>query len=789
MSLDKKTEVVHQPVPRVDGLDKVTGQAVYTVDVDLPGMLYGAVLRSPFPHARITAVDKSKALKVSGVKAVVTGEDFPFTFGTIIRDQPFLAIDKVRYVGEPVVAVAAESEGAAFEALEKIEVRYEELPAVFDPREGLKDGAPLIHETLAQYARVNVEIVPGTNIATLYTYGHGDVRQGFAESDEIFEDDFFVHPVAHTPMEPHGAVALYRSLSGEYTIWTCTDRPYHVAREFANGLGVPLHRVRFISNYTGGGFGGKGALVAETVAVALARFTSGRPVKVVFSRPEELTASHTRHASYIRLKTGVKRDGTLWARRAEVVWDNGAYSVLGPNVARRGTITIFGPYRIPHIELVSRLVYTNKEISGAYRGFGTTQMTWACEVQMDIIAERLGIDPLEIRLKNAYVEGDDYINGQVLHGVGLKDTLEKASQEIEWAGRKPGPKGRTFRGKGIATTIKGTATPTDSSCFVKIDSDGTVTLLCSSVEVGAGQKTVLSQIAAETMGVPLSFIAMPHPDTSITPYDYAVASSRTTYHMGNAIRVAGQKARKRILDLAAETLKTDPSDLSMSEGKIFKKGAGEQMTLKALLNKRFGAKGGAILEEGYYSPEDSLLLAAWPGLRGMSSIFWMFATHAAEVEVDTETGVVRVLKIAAAHDVGKPINPIGCEQQIEGAAIMGLSNTLYEEFKMDQGRILNDTLADYKVASFCDVPEIVPIIVESEHREGPFGAKGIGEPAAAPTAPAIANAIFDAVGIRIRDLPITPEKVLAALRENGKTPSLLIPLPDGREGKGERDRT
>jgi carbon-monoxide dehydrogenase large subunit len=757
--------IIGTSVPRLDAVEKVTGRAVYGVDVELPGMLYGATLRSPLPHARIIRIDVSKAAMAPGVRAVVTGKDFPYTFGSLIQDQSFLAIDKVRFVGEPVVAVAAETEAAAQEAVEKVKVVYEDLPAVFDPREAMAEGAPLIHERLADYIRFNVDILPGTNVATNYAYSLGDVEKGFSESDEIFEDAFYVHSVAHSPMETHAAVAQVAQGSERFTIWSSTDRPYYMAREFANGMGIALSKIRIISNYTGGGFGGKGGLVAEPIAAALARFAGGRPVKVVFSREEELATTHTRHACFVNLKTGVKRDGTLVSRKAEMIWDNGAYCALGPNVARRGSLTIFGPYRIPHMALASRLVYTNKEVSGAYRGFGTTQMTWACEVQMDIIAEKLGIDPVEIRLKNAYVEGDPYINGQILHSVGLKETIEKVRQEIEWDRLKPRQQGTKRRGIGIATTIKGTATPTDSSCFIKVDSDGGVTILSSSVEVGAGQKTVLAQIAAESIGVPLSSISIPHPDTQVTPYDYAVASSRTTYHMGNAVRIAGQKVKRKILDIACEVLKADPSALSLFEGKIFKEGAGEQMTLSALLARRFGAKGGAIVEEGYFTPEKSLLLEALPGRKGMSSIFWMFATHAAEVEVDMETGVVKVIKIAAAHDVGRAIHPLACEQQIQGAVIMGLSNTLFEEFKWKDGRILNGTLADYKLAGMTDVPEIVPILVECFHSEGPFGAKGMGEPAAAPTAPAIAGAIFDAVGIRFKELPITPERLFAALKE------------------------
>lgn len=761
-----KNEYVGKAVPRVEGVEKVTGRAVYSVDVELPGILYGAVLRSPLPHARIIEIDLSEAKNTRGVKTVVTGKDFPFNFGGMIRDQPFLAIDRVRHVGEPVVAVAASTEAGAQEALEKIKVRYEELPAIFDPREALAEGAPLIHENLGKYVHTGpYKSVPGTNICTILTYSLGDVEAGFAQSDELFEDEFYVHAVAHTPMETHAAVAQYIPAENNYIIWSSTDGPYRRAKELADALGISINQVRLISTYSGGGFGGKGAMVAEVIAVALARFSKGRPVKVVYSREEELTASQTRHAAYIKLKTGVKRDGSFTARKAELIWDNGAYASKGPDVANRGGLTIFGPYRIPNLELLSRLVYTNKEPAGAYRGYGTTQVTWACEVQMNMIAQKLKMDPLEIRLKNSYRDGDTYINGQVMHAVGLRETLERASREIGWGSPKPKPQGTRFRGKGLAAMIKGTATPTESSCFIKVNPDGSITLLSSTVEIGAGEKTVLAQIAAETIGAPLASISVPNPDTSITPFDAGVTSSRTTYHMGNAVRLAGQEVRKKILELAGEILKTEPSRLSLSQATIFEEGVGERLTLKELLSKKFGGRGGGLLAAGRFSPAGSSLLAAPGGREGMSSIFWMFATHAAEVEVDTETGVVKVLKIAAAHDVGTAINPVGCEQQIEGAAIMGLSNTLFEEFKMEKGRILNDTLADYKVATIKDLPEIVPIIVETYHPEGPFGAKGIGEPATACTAPAIANAIFDALGIWMKDLPITPEKVLAALSQ------------------------
>jgi CO/xanthine dehydrogenase Mo-binding subunit len=763
-----KTRYVGARVPRVDAKEKVTGHAIYGFDVDLPGMLHGATLRSPLPHARIIEIETLDAMRAPGVKAVVAGRDFPFTFGTAIKDQPFLAVDRVRYVGEPVVAVAAETEAAAMDGVQKIRVRYEELPAVFDPREAIKETSPLVHPNLERYPNSGHPVVPGTNVCVFRTYKVGDLEKGFAEADEIFEDEFSAHAVSHATIEPHVAVAQYLPTTDHYTIWSSTDRPYLLSRELADALGIPTSHIRYIVPYVGGAFGGKNTLIAEAIAVALARFTKGRPVKVVFSREEELTATQVRVGAFMKLKTGVKKDGTLTARKADIVWDCGAYVSNSNGVAIRGAYTIFGPYRIPNIELVSRLVYTNKEISGSYRGYGTTQVTWACESQMDMIAHKLGINPLELRLKNAYVEGDRYINGQVLHGVGLKETIEKAAQEIGWGKMSQSFSAAKRRGKGMAVILKGTLTPTNSCCFIKVSQDAKATVICTTPETGGGQKTVLSQIAADAIGLPLDSVSVTTPDTPITPYNDAVGSSRTTFHMGNAVLAAGQQVRRRILDLASKTLNTDPDRLSLFEGKIFEEGVGERITLKALLSQAFGPAID-LLSEGSYSPSDSPLLAASPNLGGwdarMSSIFWMFATHAAEVEVDTETGVVKVVKVAAAHDVGQAINPVTCEQQIEGSVIMGLSNTLFEELKMENGRILNDSLADYKLATVLDMPQIVPIIVEAQHREGPFGAKGVGEPAAGATAPAIANAIFDAVGIRIKDLPITAEKVWAALKE------------------------
>jgi len=630
----KMKTYVGKPIPRIDALDKVTGRAVYCGDIDLPGMLYGAVLRSPLAHANIVDLETSGAWKVPGVKAVVTGKAFPFTFGTMIKDQPFLAVNRVRYIGDPVVAVAADSEAAAQEAVEKIVVKYDELPAIFDPRDAIRKEATIIHEDMASYHGTKFyNAVAGTNICTVAEYTLGDIDKGFKASDEIFEDEFYIHAVAHTPMETHVGIAQFFEEDGRITVWSPTDGPHRRAKEISDALNIPENKIRIISSYIGGGFGGKGNLVAEAIAIALAKFTKGKPVKMVFSREEELSASQTRIAAFIKLTTGVKKDGTLVARKAETLWDNGAYSSKAPDVAVRGVRTIFGPYRIPHLELFSRLVYTNKEISGAYRGYGTTQVTMACESQMDIIAERLGMDPVEVRLKNAYVEGDKYINGQVMHGVGLKDTLEKSAAGIRWKEKGETPGKNIRRGKGIASTIKGTATPSNSCCFIKVHHDGSVAVICSSVEIGAGEKTVVAQIAADSIGVPVASISVPHSDTSYSPYDFGVTSSRTTFHMGNAVCLAGQKVRQKILDLAAEVLDTSVDHLDLMDGQIIEKQGDHQFSIKDIMIRKYGGRGGTLLAEGQYTPEGSSLLKASPGVEKMSSIFWKFATHAAEFPI------------------------------------------------------------------------------------------------------------------------------------------------------------
>ncbi|MCL5046292.1 MAG: xanthine dehydrogenase family protein molybdopterin-binding subunit [Actinobacteria bacterium] len=747
--------VVGQPVLRVDGVEKVTGAALYAADLRLPGMLHAKVLRSPHPHARIVSVDVGEALKLPGVVAAVTGRDLETLGGEAVRDMPFLARERVRYAGEPVAAVAATEESIAEEALKLIKVTYQELPAVYDPVLAAREDAPLLHERVESYQRIGaVKPVPGTNVINFSEDKQGDVERGFAEADYVFADTFRMHTVQHGQIEPHCSVAQW-GLDGRLTVWTSNDGPHRLRKDLSDALGLPLTRIRVIVPYLGGGYGGKGGLKAEPIAIALARKIPGRPVRLVLTREEVFTATLVRHAAVITVKTGVKADGTLVAREVIGYWDTGAYAEKGPTVVKQSTAAAAGPYRVPNIRLVGNCVYTNRVPAGAYRGYGTPQVTWAYESQMDLIAHRMRLDPLEFRLKNVLREGDRLPTGQPAHGVGIEECLRRVAAELKW-GEKPGP----GRGKGIACTAKNTKTPSGSAAYVSFNQDGTAGVLTSSVEIGQGVRTIMAQIAAEELGVPVERVNVSFPDTDTTPFDASTTSSRTTFHMGNAVRAAARNVKEQLAQLAAFNWNCAPEDVSVGEGRVsLRDDPGKSLTYHALLRGCYGA-GGSVLGNGFYYPradEDG-------GMWSAPSVFWMYGAQGAEVEVDQETGQVRVLKLVAAHDVGRAINPVTCSGQIEGGAVHGLGTSVYEEVIVENGRVLNANFHDYKLPTAMDLPEVVPIIVEAAHKDGPYGAKGVGEPVLAPTAPAIANAVEAATGVRIQELPLTPERVFQALR-------------------------
>ena len=768
---EKKYEAIGQSPIRVDARDKVTGGTIFGVDLKIAGMLYAKVLRSPIPHGRIGHIDIEKAKSLPGVAAVVTGEEFSALFGATVGDQGFLARDKVRLVGDAVAAVAAVDLDTAEEAIALINVEYEPLPGLFDPVASMKNREILIHEDLERYSVApGIFPVPGTNICNHFKLRKGDVDRAFQESEVVLEDTYTSHMVQHAHLEPHAAIAQIDP-SGRVMIWTNTQTPYFNRKAIAKALNLPLNKVRIMGTAVGGGFGGKSYLKAEPVCVALALKTRGRPVKLVYTREEEFSIAPVRHPALIRCKTGMKKDGTWIAQETELIFDTGAYADIGPRVTRNAGFSATGPYQVPNVRIDSYCVYTNNPIGGAFRGFGTPQITWAIESHVDAMAEALGIDPLELRLKNAAEEGSISATGQVLHSVGLKETLRQAADKIGWGqGQAP------FRGKGIACMHKSTVTPSASSAFVKVNEDKSVTVLVSTVEMGQGASTLFAQMVAEELSIPVENVSVVRPDTDVTPYDMASVSSRSTFFAGNAVRRAAIDAREQILEIAAEILEANPKDLLLERGKIFVRGVPEKAIPLAdiPLGEAFyvgsmgRGRGKPVLGRGSYAVEDATPLDRETGQGKNPSAFWMYATQAAEVEVNPRTGQVKILRMSSAHDVGRALHPVSIEGQIQGALVMGIGITFFEDMDVREGRAQNHDFASYKLPSVLDAPEMIPIIVEAPNRNGPYGAKGLGEPALSPTAAAIANAIYAATGVRIKDLPITPEKVLAGLAQKEK---------------------
>lgn len=746
---------------RLDAKEKVTGKAIYIDDIKLPDMLYGKVLRSKYPHARILGIDTTLAEKYPGVKGVVTGSDLPFLHGESLLDEPFLARDKVRYLGEGVAAVAAIDEAIAERALGLIKVYYQEIPPLFDPIEASKSEATLIHENLETYIHAPiVNPVKGTNICNHFKIRKGDIEKGFSESDYIFEDTFTTQMQQHCCIEPHGAICLIDDESN-ITLWANNDSPYRCRKEIATALKIPLTKVRVISTpYIGGNFGGKGGLKAEACAIALAWKIRNRPVKVIYTREEEFCCSLVRHPAVIKMKTGVRKDGTILSRDVKIYWATGAYAEKGPTVSRLGAISAIGPYKIPNVNIDSYCVYTNKPVAGAMRGYGAPQVCWAYESQMDIIANHLGIDPLEFRLRHVYCEGDTHTTGQKLYSEGLKECLERVAEEMKWRKKSLG----RDQGRGIACMERGVKTPFGSAAFVKVNEDGTVDVLSSTTEVGQGSSTIICQIVSEELGVPMEWVRKASPDTAFTPFDASTTSSRSTFHMGNAVKMAATDAKEQIIQMASKLMEANPQDLEIRNGNIYVKGVPEKpLPIARVLSEHYGMSG-TVLGKGFYFPRFDEPVEYF----SLNMIFWLLGSHGVEVEVDRKTGHVKVLKVYAAHDVGKAIHPENCIGQIQGGIAMGLGYGLMEEILFQDGAILNPSFLDYKIPTALDIPEMLPILVECSHPNGPYGAKGMGETNNVQVAPAIANAIYNAIGVRIKDLPITPEKVLEALRRKSK---------------------
>jgi 4-hydroxybenzoyl-CoA reductase alpha subunit len=746
---------VGQRVAKLDAPAKVTGQAVYGHDMKLPRMLYGKILRSKYAHARILSIDTSRAKALPGVKAVITAEDIPEVKIGWARDNPVLKSGKVRSIRDEIAAVAAVDEETAREALDLIEVEYEELPGVFDPEEAMKPGAPLIHAEAPNNIQEKMR----------QSYYHGDVHQGFEESDVVVEDRLRMPFVTHCCMGTCFCLASF-SPSGDLTVWSSTQMPFLYQRDLSMALGIPAHKIRVIKAVIGGAFGSKLDMYPfEPICVFLARET-GCPVRITFTREEEFIASPTRQPVICDVKSGAKKDGTLMAREVRMILDNGAYSSWGATTPLVMMETISSLYRVPNVKYDVVVAYTNNPYSGAMRGYGNPQATFVVESHMDVLAHELGMDPMEFRLKNANQPGDVTGQSVKITSCGLAECIKRSAESVSWAEKRAKPGNR---GVGMASMIHvggGARIYPSDGCgsTVKVDDFGKVTLITGSTDMGQGADTAMAQIVAEELGVPVENVTVINTDTDITPWDVGAHASRTTFVAGNSARLAAVDARQQILEAAADSLEEDVENLGMKEGKIFRKGEPEEWIPfeKMVRGKHFRPDGDVILARGWYEPPTERQDKEF---RGNISAAYGFATQAVEVEVDTETGEVKVLKIAAAHDVGRAINPMAVEGQIHGGISMGLGYGLYEELVVQEGRVLNPNFADYSLPTVLDMPEIDPIIVETDDPAGPFGAKGMAEPACIPTAPAIANAVYDAVGVRIRDLPITPEKVLRALKE------------------------
>ncbi len=761
-------------VSRKDAIEKVTGAAEFIEDRFLGPLLYAKMKKSTVAHGIIKRIDISKALDHPGVKTVLTGKDYPHKIGLYLVDRDFLAVDKVRFWGEPVAVVAAVTEKAAAEAVELIEVEYEELAVVLDPREGMKPDAPLVHENLETYERVPIFYpTPGTNISNHFKLRKGDVEKGFAEADLIIERDYHVPQMQHVPIETHKAAAHW-SPDGKLTVWSTAQSPNVVRQLLAKSMDLPMHKIRVISSYIGGGFGCKAGASLEGLVVPLAQKFPGYVVRIVFNREEDMQGTFTRQALYSHLKTGVRKDGRITALEYKMIWDGGAYTEYGVNIVRAAGYSSTGAYDIPNVKTDSYCVYTNNSIGGPVRGFGMCEMQWGIERQIEEIAKQLNLDPLEVRLLNGMKEGSTTAAGQVVHHVDYDKCLKVVADQIGWgkkeANKETNRNGKR-RGKGIAGLVKCPAQPSNaaSSAIIRINEDGTAHVMIGATEMGQGMLTVISQIASEALNIPIDRIDIKVPDTDFTPYEWQSVGSRITYTCGTSVKRAAEDALGQIYRVASDLLEVPADELSFDGERIFStKDKNISATIREVADscKKCTGEGiaGPIIGRGSYVPSNMTNLDPETG-QGNPGLFYCFGATGVEVEVDPETGVIKILQLAASIDAGKAINPQLCHAQLHGGTIMGLSTALYEEVRFEKGVMLNRNFTDYKIATIDNTPHIDSFIIETPEENGPYGARGIGEQPMIGVAPAIANAVCDALGVDFNTFPLTPERVWRAVKD------------------------
>ena len=779
--------VIGKGLPRRDGPAKVTGQAVYTFDVTLPGMLHGKILRSPYPHARIVSIDTSEAEKLPGVKAVITGKDtWGIRFGFVDTprypaDQSVLAEEKVRYVGESVAAVAAIDEDTADEALDLIAVEYDPLPAVFDPEEAMKEGAPEVHgeqipapgRTCAWedwgVARKARSYKPVNNIGATVMISYGDIEKGFAESDYTREDRFVIPSTSHAAMEPHCAVASYDPFTGHLDFW-CSRMDMEQKRYWlSKTLGIPIGKIRIHKSYVGGAFGGKAAPFDFEILAAFLSRQTGRPVKIVLARDEVFTSTNNSVRFDVTVRKGVKKDGTIMAQHVKLISDMGAYRGSAPVALYLAHSMRDAIYDIPNLLHEGVGVYTNKSITQSKRGHGSPQLSFALEMQMDWIAKDLGIDPVELRLKNLRKKGEVLPNGDRLDSYGLPDCIKKAAESTGWREKKA--KSRPNRGIGIAVggMFNGSGYwPFTGSAIVKMDHDGTVTLYNGQIEFGQGVDTSMCQVVAEELGLQAEDVNLVSADTELCPTDFTNWLSAGTFVSTKACLRAARDVKEQLFKIAAEIMEANVEDLEAKNRRVYiKRDPEKSVAYDEILRYNIQKHGGdPIMGKGFAKPVPEVEF--YPSLSkgtGRWTDAYSFTAVVAEVEVDRETGRVRVLRLTIADDCGFEINPLICQGQLEGQGVMGMGDALFEEIIFEGGRQLNPTFVDYDLPRAFDVPEMVTIDASDYEPKGPFGAKEIGECARSAVIAAIVNAVNDAVGGKIGSLPLHPDKILKALTE------------------------
>ena len=745
------TQVVGRPTPRVEGQLKVTGKALYSADFNLPGTLWGKVLRSPISYGRIKRIDTGKAMQVPGVKTVITGENVTgLRIGRCIYDTPVLADGVVRFIGEKVAAVAAETEEAAEQALDLIEVEYEELEPLLDPVEAAKPDAPVLHPDLLSYKGLPVPVEKLSNVFAYLKWGKGDIEAGFRDADLVLENTFTTQVTHQSYLEPH-ACMVKADRSGGAAVWSCSKTPFAVRTQLSNCIGIAKEKLVFHPTHIGGDFGGKGGFM-DVPACYFLSLKSGQPVKMVMDYNEELTAGNPRHPAIIKVKTGVKKDGTIVAHHMDFLFDSGAYGSMKPAGYLIGASTCAGPYRIANCLIEETMVYTNKIPCGHMRAPGDPQGFFANESQMDMVARKLGMDPAEFKRKNMLHDGDETpIGGHISHIRGV-EALEKAIQLSGYD--KPKPKNV---GRGLSFS-EWSPSGGEGNVFVTIEEDGKVKVSSPVVDQGAGVLTVIVECVGQELGVPADEIELTQLDSSTVPSDGGVGGSRATRVYGNASYEAGVNARRELLNVVARRMEMNPDELTLADGFVIHRGTKQRMSFAEVVK----AKGSPISVKGYYKSAEKSHDAS-------------VSAQIAEIHVDPETGQITLRQMVSAHTTGKVINPLMHQGQIDGGVVFGLGYALTEEVLFDGGKVTTTNFGEFKIPNIMDIPPLKTAVIENvPHGPGPYNSLAIGEVANTPTAAAVANAVADACGVRITDLPITSEKVYEALKNTKRSPESMV---------------